>query len=168
VKIKDARSGTAVELEPVGYQFPDYRPRRGEAYDEWDANWLVIRGRITAPDSSWSFADPCLTRAEADELRGWLSHVADGHVRPAAEVVGGQGNVFFTEPNVSVRLVESAAGLFTVVWYFSQESSPPGAPDEVRFGSGHPVQTVVSASDLMRAVDQWTAELAPFPHRAAT
>jgi hypothetical protein len=66
---------------------------------------------------------------------------------------------------VSVTFAGKDGDLLTLVWHFSQESSPPGSPEEVRFGSGHPVQTVVSAADLVHAVDEWTAQLARFPRR---
>nr|WP_256679446.1 hypothetical protein [Pseudomonas sp. Fl4BN1] len=46
-----------VELDILGYQFPDSRER-------WDANWLRIQGRIEHPQGAWSFEDACLTAFE--------------------------------------------------------------------------------------------------------
>lgn len=166
VRIEDAWSSASVELEPVRYQFPDYEPRPGKTYDEWDANWLQIRGQIVTPEISWSFTDPCLTTLEAAELGRWLVDVAEGKVRPSDETFG-RGGAFFTEPNLSARLAATDGDLRTLIWYFSQESAPPGASDEVRFGFGHPVQIALTAAELLRAAAEWAAELDRFPTRAA-
>ncbi|MGW4383942.1 WapI family immunity protein [Kitasatospora sp. NPDC004531] len=65
---------SAVELRPLRYQFP------AAGRDEFDDNWLVIGGKVTTPDGSWSFADPCLLVGEARELGGWLRAAAAGRV----------------------------------------------------------------------------------------
>jgi hypothetical protein len=166
VRVEDAGGGTSVELQPLRYQFPDYKPRRGEMFDEWDANWLVIRGRVTTPDQTWSFTDPCLTVAEASELATWLRAVAAAEVLPPG--AGRSGAIEFTEPNLSVTLGATEVDRRTLIWHFSQESSPPGADDETRFGDGHPVLTVVSADALARSADEWAQELAQFPQRGGS
>jgi len=163
MRMDDARGQAAVELEVVGYQFPSYDPRAAN-FDDTDANWLQVRGSIRTLDLSWTFTDPCLLTGEAAELGAWLHRVAEGGVHPSQEVFG-RGAVFFVEPNLSVRLAASEGAMLTLVWYFSQESSPPGAPDEIRFGHGHPVHLEVSPKHLARAADEWSTALARFPPR---
>jgi len=163
VHMADASSSASVELEVVGYQFPDHAPSASN-FDDLDANWLQVRGSVRTPDLSWSFTDPCLLTGEAAELGAWLRRVAERTVQPSEHVFGA-GAAFFVEPNLSVRLAASERAVLTLVWYFSQESSPPGAPDEIRFGNGHAVQIAVSPMDLTKAADEWVTELRRFPPR---
>src|SRR3954451_15320031 len=163
VRVEDAWSSTSVELEPVGYQFPSYTPTPGEMYDEWDANWLRIRGKISTSEITRSFTDPCLTTAEAAELEVWLRAVAAGKLRPSDTRRGSA--VRFLEPNVWVRLAKTDGQLHTLTWFFSQESSPPGADDDLRFGDGHPVDTALSTDAVIRAADEWASDRARFPER---
>src|SRR5688572_1216408 len=74
-----------VDLSVVGYQFPS-------ATDQWDGNWLTIRGRVAVADREWSFDDPCLLTSEAQELGAWLMRVTN----PDAEM----HPLTFTEPNL--------------------------------------------------------------------
>ncbi len=153
--------GRAVQLRPVRYQFPDRAPGGGR-YD-WDANWLQVRGDVIDGDLAWHFEDPCLTTREARELHGWLQRVVDGDV--SAGDRAGDGRIWFTEPNVHFALTERTGDSVTIVVSFAQESSPPGATEEIRYGDGHGVALRVSTADLRRAAEAWERELHPFPER---
>lgn len=163
VLVEDVSGSTAVDLEIVGYQFPDYEPRDGELFDEWDANWLVVRGHLVTPEVTWSFRNPCLTTDEVARLGAWLRSVASGRV--SAQASHRRAGIAFTEPNISVRLATREGDLRTLEWYFAQEASPPEASEEIRYGDGHPVQTTVPAAELVHAAETWLAELARFPRR---
>jgi hypothetical protein len=137
VLIEDAL-GSSVSLDIVGYQFPTRQPD-GEGFD-WDANWLLIRGTIAAGERCWSFNDPSMTTREAAELVVWLRDVASGAVPPATAGAE-RGLLWFTEPNLSVRLESRAGSVANLAWYFAQDSSPPGSSEAlgmakgIRFGS---------------------------------
>lgn len=166
MRIEDIDRGMAVELEVVGYQFPDYRPPRGQSFDEWDANWLQVRGRIASPEISWSFLDPCLTTGEARELGEWLTRAALGELDPATDPgLGGRGAGFFVEPNLSVRIESATTAGVSLVWSFSQESTRPGAPESERFGDGTEVRVTVEPETLSRAAQGWKDDLRRFPAR---
>ena len=62
----------SLRLAIEGYQFPDITD------DEWDSNWLIIRGDAVLDGRSWSFRDPCLTTFEVQRLADWLDQVAMG------------------------------------------------------------------------------------------
>jgi hypothetical protein len=65
---------SSVELCPLRYQFATVR---GDSYDD---NWLVIGGKVTTSEGSWSFADPSLLTHEARQVSAWLRAVAAGTV----------------------------------------------------------------------------------------
>lgn len=44
MEIRDAETERFVSLSPIGYQFPDITD------DQWDSNWLMIRGTARTPD----------------------------------------------------------------------------------------------------------------------
>lgn len=151
-------------LEVLGYQFPDAIPSEG-GFD-WDANWLVVRGVIKVEDRSWSFTDPCLTTQEAAELGDWLRQVALGEVVPGKDTgMGGRGARWFVEPNVSVMLSSASESGVSLLWHFSQESAPTGAPEEQRFGEGFPVAVTVPRELLLREAGVWADALTRFPQR---
>jgi hypothetical protein len=52
------------ELRVAGYQFQS---------DRFDANWLVVAGRVAPPDGrAWKFRDPALLTWEVQGLSSWL------------------------------------------------------------------------------------------------
>ncbi len=81
----EGRAGTSLELTVLRYQFAG-----GD--NEWDLNWLIVRGYVVKEDRSWTFEDPCLLASEAWSLRSWLRHVAN----PLAEYE----RLGFIEPNL--------------------------------------------------------------------
>ncbi len=55
-----SRDGGSLRLRPLGYEFP--WAATDIDGDDWDPNWLIIRGDIaTADGATWSFEQPCLT-----------------------------------------------------------------------------------------------------------
>src|SRR6185312_7650655 len=87
--------GQSVELHIVGYQFPHL------ATVEYDSNWLRIEGQVHHPRGQWSFQDPCLLTYEVSRLADWLDALAQE--KPDSDQID------FTEPNLSFRIVGSAA-----------------------------------------------------------
>lgn len=148
--------GRFVQLRPTRYQFPDCGAESGRF--DWDANWLQIRGDVVDGEVAWHFEDPCLTTREAGELLDWLRRVADSRASSDEQL-------WFTEPNLHFAVRDRAGDVATVVVSFAQESSPPGAAEDVRHGDGHDVALRVSASDIRRAAEEWERELEPFPER---
>lgn len=163
VLMQDARSGTSIELEVVGYQFPAMEPT-GPGFD-WDANWLRIRGRVTIGATSWAFADPCLTTWESAELGEWLLQAAAGEIDAGSDPGIGRGSRSFVEPNLAVKLTATDEATVSLVWSFSQESAPPGATEAQRYGDGVPVLVAVAREALRVAAEQWKENLRSFPIR---
>ena len=91
----EGRAGTSLELTVLRYQFAG-----GD--NEWDLNWLIVRGYVVKEDRSWTFEDPCLLASEAWSLGSWLRHAAN----PLAEYE----RLGFIEPNL---LFDGPAGLTT-------------------------------------------------------
>lgn len=159
--------GTLVELRPTGYQFSMAgRTRAGKAdstaepYDDWDANWLVIRGDVRDADGrSWSFTDPCLTTWEAERLSAWLDAVSqDAKDRDAA---------VFTEPDVSFFIDGRDGDWVRMRVRFSHESLPDWLPREAAgWQAGeYFVALEVSTADLAEAARAWDHERQAFPAR---
>jgi hypothetical protein len=151
--------GSAVEIDVVAYQFAG--ARASERGFDWDANWLRVRGRVSDGERQWSFDDPCLVTSEAAELSSWLRGVANGEIAPGAYI----GGDTFVEPNLSVRLDARGDRTVTLTWSFAQESAPSDAPEDVRFGDGHPVKTTLSLDRMSAAIDDWESQLRQFPRR---
>jgi hypothetical protein len=100
--------GRTFELSIDAYQFP-------ESDEYWDANWLVVCGRVTHPRGAWTFRDPCLTTFELEQLAKWFDGVADGNVDKA---IG-----YFTEPNLHFEYVPAPRPAIKLT--FAYESCPP-------------------------------------------
>lgn len=148
-----------VELCPVRYELA--LPSAGDP-DEWDANWLVVRGVVRLADERrWRFEDACLTTWEARRLGRWLRGAAAVDATPPP---GGDHRIEFTEPNLALRLTRADGSRRDVEVRLSQESCPPWAPRRARF-SGFTVTIRAGAAELLRAAEEWERELASFPQR---
>jgi hypothetical protein len=112
-------AGNTFELVVLRYEHPDVTA------DRWDANWLVVSGKVTTNGESWRFVDACITTFELAELADWL-HSLGGERIPA-----GCG---FAEPNLEFVYIDASPPLLRV--RFACESAPPwlGGPDDRRSG----------------------------------
>ncbi|MFI5461604.1 MAG: hypothetical protein ACHRXM_39980, partial [Isosphaerales bacterium] len=104
-----------------GWQFPASDPG-------WDAQWLVISGRVQDGGQSWSFRDPCLTMPEAWRLAQWLGVLANEHSRPAT-------SLSFVEPNLYFELQGRDQTSVSIVVRFAQEALPPWITDRSEWPS---------------------------------
>jgi hypothetical protein len=97
--------GLFVELEVVSYQFGSRQSSSDGA--DWDANWLVIVGKVWDGDRSWEFRDPCMTTWEARELGSWL-----GGLGATASVAtdAAERRLWMTEPDLTFESSEEAMG----------------------------------------------------------
>src|SRR5690348_9864167 len=94
----------SVALTVIGYQFPD-----AGGLDYYDANWLVVEGRVVAANGrTWSFRDPCLLVPEAHELADWLRTAASGRFRHYRKRDGAA--LGFLEPNLGFALRRRTVG----------------------------------------------------------
>jgi hypothetical protein len=156
-----------VELRPTGYQFSraggtetESADCTAESYADWDANWLVIRGDVTAADGrSWSFTDPCLTTWEAERLSMWLDAVS----RDAAD----RDVAVFTEPNVSFFVDGRDGDWVRMRVRFLHESLPGWLPRGVAGWQADEyfVALEVSTADLAGVARAWDRERRAFPAR---
>ncbi|TFD68396.1 WapI family immunity protein [Cryobacterium gelidum] len=149
---------SSVTLEPVRYELAN------PAGDEWDDNWLVIKGDVSAPDAEWQFAVPCLTTFEAKRISAWLRGVANGDV--PVSVSGDAGvvpSLEFTEPNLAFSVGSYHGGLMSVRVHFALESMPVGQSSDER--DQFWVGIAVTAADLESSANQWDKALSVFPDR---
>jgi hypothetical protein len=165
--------GSFVDLHVVGYQFPD---RSGDGPgDDWDANWLVIRGEVNDGGHTSVFVDPCLTTWEAGEVGAWLRGVASGAVQ-AAPYEGGfdpyenddHQMLVFTEPNLGFGLSERSVAAARIRVYLSAEARPSRAcvgTDIYAAQYAYYVALTVPPRQLEVAAGEWEAEVARFPRR---
>ncbi|WP_104195674.1 hypothetical protein [Cryobacterium sp. M15] len=149
---------SSVTLEPVRYELAN------PAGDEWDDNWLVIKGDVSAPDAEWQFAVPCLTTFEANRISAWLRSVANGDV-PVSAI--GDARVVpsleFTEPNLAFSVGSYQGGLMSVRVHFALESMPVGQSSDER--DQFWVGIAVTAANLDSSANQWDKALSVFPDR---
>jgi len=151
-------TSASVTLEPVRYEFAT------TAGDEWDDNWLVISGDISAPDAEWQFAVPCLTTFEAKRISAWLRGVANGNIPVSA--IGDAGvvpSLEFTEPNLAFSVGSYQGWSMSVRVHFALESKPVGQSSDDR--DQFWVDISVTAADLDSSADEWDKALSVFPDR---
>jgi hypothetical protein len=149
---------SSVTLELVQYEFAN------PAGDEWDDNWLVIRGDVSAPDAEWQFTVPCLTTFEAKRISAWLRGVAHGDI--PVSVTGDAGDVpslEFTEPNLAFSVGSYQSGSISVRVHFALESKPVGQSSDDR--DAFWVDISVTAANLALSADEWDEALSVFPDR---
>ena len=168
MRLVDA-AGQVLELEIVGYQFPDSESiakSRAKAvagglsadrisYDT-DANWLLVRGEIETKRGSWKFRDPCLETREARSLCAWLQRAATGEP---------SGDLDFTEPNIAFEAPSAPTSGVSVrvTVKFALEARPPWSPRDDFEQS--PVEFEFRPADLVQAAADLSAELAKYPER---
>ncbi|MEV4350794.1 hypothetical protein AB0J83_40575 [Actinoplanes sp. NPDC049596] len=132
--------GAGIELRPVAYQFD-----RAPGDDEWDRNWLVIRGDVTAGgEGGWTFRDPCLTTWEARSLGAWLR-------------AGGAGDPLeFVEPCLAFEIIMRSGDQVHLAVRLSAEAAPRGDREFV---------VPLDAAGMTQAADEWETACDAFPER---
>lgn len=153
---------SSVELCLQGHQFP---ATRGNSYDD---NWLVIGGKVTTPEGSWSFTDPCLLTDEAREVTTWLRAVAAGTVSVTGRDAEGElsPDTWFVEPVLAFSLADRSEDGAVIRVHLSLEAAPPWQQRDGSTGIyQYAVEVRVDMDALLHAADQWDLALAPFPPR---
>jgi len=147
-----SRDFSAFELRVAGYQFPDIES------DEFDANWLVVEGRVAPADErAWKFRDPALLTWEVEGICNWLEAVASGqNVEESAN---------FMEPNLRFEVAERAQDTITIRVYFELESRPAWFFADAAGMNDLWVDLRVDTDDLRAAAEDLRHDLARFPPR---
>lgn len=63
--------GQRLVLEPLRWEFST------GTNNDYDANWVVTRLKVTAPTQHWTAEAPAFLSWELQELAGWMRQVAD-------------------------------------------------------------------------------------------
>lgn len=147
MKLK-SESGNAFELVVLRYEHPDITA------DRWDANWLVISGKVTAGDQSWRFVDACVTTFELAELAEWFQSIGNGR---------GPQEYLFAEPNLAFSYVNASEPLLRV--RFAHESAPPWLTEADARTRGLAVDFAATETDTASAVAELRNALIEFPIR---
>lgn len=155
--------GIFVELAVSSYQFGSRQSSSDDV--DWDANWLVIAGKVWDGHRSWEFRDPCMTTWEARELASWLAGLAATNPVPADAVEDSERRLWMTEPNLTFEAVGAEDGLCVIDVFFDAEARPPTQSNDEGEGVGHRVRLTVPHVDITAAVADWSAELRDYPVR---
>jgi len=140
------------ELRVAGYQFSNIES------DEFDANWLVMEGRIAPVDErAWEFRDPALLTWEVEGLSNWLEALASEEVFDEGED--------FTEPNVRFEVAARDEDTITIRVYFKLESRPPWFFADAVGMNDLWIDLRVDNDDLRVAAEDLRCDLARFPPR---
>lgn len=137
-------------LEVLRYQYPEI------VHDKWDSNWLIVEGQVSCHRGRWKFSDPCLCTFEIQELASWLRDVWVGRA---------ERELGFVEPNLRFERLEAVDGPILSV-AFSQESSPPWATEDERYGDGYALRFPFRLNDFAGASAALGSMLAKWPVRA--
>lgn len=145
--------GNSVELEVLGYEFPQAHGRM----DRWDKNWLDIQGIVRVSGGrSWGFTHPCLTTFEAEQLGSWLRDIRIGETTSM---------LHFIEPLLEFQAESTPYGRVKIEIGLSHEASrplelfqPPDARDFM-------VAVNLSLQDLDQAITDWEKACTRFPER---
>jgi hypothetical protein len=149
-----SRDLSEFELRVSGYQFPNIEG------DEWDANWLIVEGRIAPVDErAWEFRDPALLTREVELLSNWLEALASGQPAEKRED--------FLEPNLRFEVVGRSGDVITIRVYFELESRPPWFFAREAGMNDLWVDLLVDSDDLRAAVRALRGDLAKYPPRPA-
>jgi len=140
------------ELRVTGYQFPNIES------DEFDANWLVMEGRVAPADErAWEFRDPALLTWEVQGLSNWLEALASGEAVEEGED--------FMEPNVRFEVAARDEDTITIRVYFELESRPPWFFADAVGMNDLWIDLRVDNDDLRAAAEDLRCDLARFPPR---
>jgi hypothetical protein len=138
------------DLDVVGYQFPDAE------LDGWDSEWLRVAGVVSSDRGKWKFCDPCLTTFELKALADWFRSSPEEESERA---------IGFTEPNLS--FARAGVGLAEeLVVSFAQESTPPWATEQEKYGVGFSVTFPIALNDCSALAIGIEKILEQFPVRA--
>ena len=147
----------------TGYEFVHGQSKSEQA--DWDANWLMIRGKVWDGDQGWEFRDPCMTTWEARKLASWLRGLGDAKPATVAGVDPKEPALWLTEPNLMFTLIQASQGITKLDIYFNAESRPPAGSNDDDQGLGHLVRLTIPQADIAAAVRSWEEDLTHFPAR---
>ena len=143
--MKLAGQNSSLDLIIVGYQF------RHITGDEWDSNWLLVKGIACLDGRKWEFVDPCLTTFEAQRLANWLE--------ATAQFENTSRHCDFVEPNLQISRRQQKFVRIS----FALESQPPWADGEDDWDK-HGFEVPVGP-ELLVAAKQLREQLRQFPKR---
>jgi len=164
MELRDTTTGRFVRLEPVAYQFPHL------VGVEFDSDWLIIRGSARSDDEEWSFQEPSLLVAEAEDLGVWMRSAARGEAPMLVPDDDGltSPTAHHVEPNLGMGVVSYPDGAVIVRIFLWLESAPPSTWEEVgrgKFDMTFFLDLTLTPEALEIAAHEWEAELERFPQR---
>jgi hypothetical protein len=152
----DGGGGRVLELTLDGYQFPEMTSEPGGV--DFDANWLMVRGRVSDGAREWTFRDPCLLTDEARELSAWLEAVSTDW--------RDLGATDFTEPNLEFRRMSAPGDPPVVRVTLRLEARPPWAGEVSEDDwDKHFIELELSREALAAAATDLKDELKRYPKR---
>jgi hypothetical protein len=140
--------GIALELDAVGYQFPEARG---------NLDWLIIQGRVELPHGTWSFSRACLTIPEVERLARWFEAIKEDSdlIRPAT----------FTEPNLEFFYMSLPPAAIQI--RLTRECAPPWLTERNQRSEGIVMSFAVGKISLPAIVSSLREWLSRYPARAS-
>jgi hypothetical protein len=155
-----SRDGASLSLAPLAYEFPEMVP---QSSDDWDANWLVVRGEVVLADGrSWRFTHPCLATWDVAKLAAFLEDIGAGRLSPG-DPESDEFQLEFTENLVAFELAELSADHVEIEVTLASEARPPWIED---IHEGYVLSLRSTLAELTQAVESLHRHLERFPHRA--
>ena len=125
-----------------------------ESSDEYDKNWLLIYLQVKSKLGNWQTTDPSLLTWEVGELIDWFNTLLQN--RQPNYI-----NLNFTEPNLSLELLENVSETAKFRIKFDSESKPQSAKENNEYY----VDCLADNLELKRIVNELEKELEKFPQR---
>jgi len=143
--------GPRFGLAVVGYQFPGHPVPEHPYEDDWDANWLMVAGRVECEVGCWQFREPCLTTFEVVDLLAWFS---DGLSMPLQ----------FTEP--LLKFARDTSTPRQVFLTLRGEALPSNRFDDgTRWGRGLSLTLATDPSQVSQFMSDLTLQNQEYPRR---
>ncbi len=137
----------SVEIKLIDYEFPNIKNNR------WDSNWLIIYLNVKSENGNWDAKDPALLTFEVKDLIDWLKDVCDDK--------NPKEWLFFTEPNLSFKIIKNTIDIKTIRVNFDLEFLPENAEDDKDYF----VDCDLNKNELEIVIEELEKELKSFPER---
>ncbi len=142
------QDGSEFELKIVGYEFPKSR-------EKFDANWLIISGKLRSTTDNWEFCSPCIFTWDTEQWCNWFTKL-------------GKQQLFSEEESF---LVTYEIKLHLEVLKQEADTILLRLINEVRYDSvlkqwvKHVYDMPLSAANMAAAALEWCEEIKRFPTR---
>ena len=159
-------NGQKLELEVLGYEFPDMADLGGpmtqeqmqelEIDKDYDANWLNVELHGENAEIKWEAIDPCLLTWELEDIMTWFFHMAED-----IETENLATSLLFMEPCISLYQMRVDEDHYRIRFALSFEMAPPNEHS----GAEYYMDFHLSRKEIAVLADNIAMTLAKYPPR---